>query len=87
MEGKGKLLDGYDADMVLVDMESKRSISDSETWTKVGWSAFEGMGLTGWPVSTFVDGRMVFKREVGGPNRGAFLVEPGSTGKSLRFLR
>jgi dihydroorotase len=87
MEGKGELLEGFDADMVLVDMESKRSISDSETWTRVGWSAFEGMGLTGWPVSTFVDGRMVFKREVGGPNRGAFLVEPGSTGKSLRFRR
>jgi dihydroorotase len=85
MEGKGELLEGFDADMVLVDMKSKRNISDSETWTRVGWSAFEGMELTGWPVSTFVDGRMVFKREVGGPNRGAFLVEPGSTGKSLRF--
>ncbi|HJM24126.1 MAG TPA: dihydroorotase [Candidatus Thalassarchaeaceae archaeon] len=85
IEGKGELLEGFDADMVLVDMESKRGISDSETWTRVGWSAFEGMELTGWPVSTFVDGRMIFKREVGGPNRGVFLVEPGSTGRSLRF--
>ena len=87
IESKGKLLEGLDADMVLVDMESKRGISDSETWTKVGWSAFEGMELTGWPVSTFVDGRMVFKREVGGSNRGTFLVDPGSTGRSLRFQK
>jgi len=85
IEGKGKLMEGFDADMVLVDMESKRSISDSETWTRVGWSAFEGMSLTGWPVRTFVDGKMVFKREDGGPNSGSFLVEPGDTGRSLRF--
>jgi dihydroorotase len=74
-----------DADLVLVDMESSRTISDADTWTRVGWTAYEGISLTGWPVCTVVDGTIVHSRTAGGPNSGEILVEPGSVGRALRF--
>jgi len=85
IESKGILKEGFDADMVLVDMEDRRSISDEDTWTRVGWTAYEGIPLTGWPVNTFVDGRMVFNRDPGGPPKGKIMVKAGSTGRPLRF--
>ena len=85
IQGKGQLREGMDADLVLVDMESRRSISDADTWTRVGWTAYEGIPLTGWPVCTVVDGTIVHSRTSDGPNRGEIMVEPGSVGRALRF--
>ena len=85
IQGKGRLQEGMDADLVLVDMESSRTISDADTWTRVGWTAYEGISLTGWPVCTVVDGTIVHSRTAGGPNSGEILVEPGSVGRALRF--
>jgi len=87
MEGKGRLQEGFDADLVLVDMESRRSITDSDTWSRVGWTSYQGIPLTGWPVSTFVDGELVFRRTPEGPDRGEFSVDGGSSGRPLRFSR
>ena len=84
IQGKGRLQEGRDADLVLVDMESSRTISDADTWTRVGWTADEGSSLTGWPVCTVVDGTIVHSRTAGGPNSGEILVEPGSVGRALR---
>ncbi|HJM13738.1 MAG TPA: dihydroorotase [Candidatus Thalassarchaeaceae archaeon] len=85
IQGKGRLEEGRDADLVLVDMGKRRAISDTDTWTRVGWTAYEGIPLTGWPVGTFVDGRMVFNRTRGGSAKGSILVEPGTVGRALRF--
>jgi len=85
IRGKGQLREGMDADLVLVDMESRRSISDSDTWTRVGWTAYEGVPLTGWPVCTVVDGTIVHSRTSDGPKRGEIVAEPGSVGRALRF--
>jgi dihydroorotase len=85
IQGKGHLQEGMDADLVLVDMESRRSISDADTWTRVGWTAYEGIPLTGWPVCTVVDGTIVHSRTDDGPKRGEIVAEPGSVGRALRF--
>jgi dihydroorotase len=85
IQGKGQLQEGMDADLVLVDMESRRSISDADTWTRVGWTAYEGIPLTGWPVCTVVDGTIVHSRTGDGPKRGEIVAEPGSVGRALRF--
>ncbi|MDP7002377.1 MAG: dihydroorotase [Candidatus Thalassarchaeaceae archaeon] len=85
IQGKGQLREGMDADLVLVDMESRRSISDADTWTRVGWTAYEGIPLTGWPVCTVVDGTIVHSRTRDEPHRGEIMVEPGSVGRALRF--
>ena len=60
MIGKGRIAEGYDADLVLVDMERTRTIRNEEQITKSGWSPWAGETLTGWPVRTWVMGRTVY---------------------------
>jgi len=85
MRNKGSLIEGYDGDLTLVDLETRRVINDSDTWTKVGWTPYAGRELTGWPVYTIVDGVVVHRREVGGALRGIPMALPGSAGRALRF--
>ena len=85
MVGKGRLAAGYDADLVLVDMENRRTIQDSDTWTRVGWTPYAGREMTGWPIHTIVDGRVVHSRERGGSLRGTAIATPGSAGRALKF--
>ncbi len=57
---KGRIEEGYDADLVLIDPELKQTVLDEHQVTKSGWSPWHGMELTGWPVRTWVMGRTVF---------------------------
>ncbi|AHB87649.1 dihydroorotase [Thermosynechococcus sp. NK55a] len=59
---KGKIAPGYDADLVLVDLQTYRPVRREELLTKCRWSPFEGWSLTGWPVYTFVNGEVVFSQ-------------------------
>lgn len=58
--GKGRIEVGYDADLVLVDMQLKRTIRNDEQWTRSKWSPWHGTTLQGWPVHTLVAGRTVY---------------------------
>ena len=58
--GKGRIEEGWDADLVLVDMEAERVVRNEEQRTKCGWSPWHGAVLRGWPVRTWVGGRTVF---------------------------
>ena len=51
---KGAIAVGYDADLVLVDLNTTRAVVRSELQTKCGWSPFEGWKLTGWLIITIV---------------------------------
>ena len=62
---KGRIAVGYDADVVLVDMEQTAEIRNESQQTKCRWSPWHGVSLTGWCVRTWVLGRTVF-------NRGSF---------------
>ncbi|NJM19655.1 MAG: dihydroorotase [Richelia sp. SM1_7_0] len=57
---KGLISPGYDADLVLVDLNSRKQVRREELVTKCGWSPFEGWNLTGWPVTTIVGGEVVY---------------------------
>ncbi|WP_346289160.1 dihydroorotase [Sphaerothrix gracilis] len=57
---KGAIAPGYDADLILVDLETYRPVLREELQTKCGWSPFEGWDLTGWPVMTIVGGQVAF---------------------------
>lgn len=59
---KGSIAPGYDADLVLVDLNTYKPVLREELQTKCGWSPFEGWKLTGWPVVTVVGGQVVFDR-------------------------
>ncbi|MEM6315316.1 MAG: dihydroorotase [Planctomycetota bacterium] len=58
--GKGRIADGYDADVVLVDLAAEHTIRNAEQLTKCGWSPWDGVTLRGLPVKTWVGGRLVF---------------------------
>ena len=71
--------------MTLGDLETHRTITDADTWTKVGWTPYDGFELTGLPMWTIVDGIPVHRREKDGDFKGTPLVKPGQTGRNLRF--
>ena len=61
MLGKGSIAVGNDADLVLVDMNLSRTISNESQHTKCKWSPWDGVSLVGWPIRTWVMGREVYR--------------------------
>lgn len=59
---KGAIAPGYDADLILVDLDNYHPVLREELQTKCGWSPFEGWNLTGWPVYTIVGGQVVYEK-------------------------
>jgi len=59
---KGAIAPGYDADLVLVDLNTYHPVLREELLTKCGWSPFEGWNLTGWPAITIVGGQIVYQK-------------------------
>jgi dihydroorotase len=57
--GKGRIAEGYDADLTVVDLKARRTITDAWIASRSGWTPFAGMTVTGWPVGTVVRGRRV----------------------------
>ncbi len=45
-------------DVVLVDLETVRTVDDAELHTKVKWSPYQGKTLKGWPRYTIASGRL-----------------------------
>ena len=60
LRNKGAIRVGYDADLVLVDLNKSQTILNENQLTKSRWSPWHGTTLTGWPVRTWVMGRTVF---------------------------
>ncbi|MFH1235505.1 MAG: dihydroorotase [Parcubacteria group bacterium] len=57
---KGRIEEGFDADLVVVDMNKRAVVTKEMLLSKCGWSPYEGKELIGWPVATFVNGNLVF---------------------------
>lgn len=60
IRNKGRIQEGYDADLVLVDLQRQHTIRNEEQLTKSGWSPWDGVTLQGLPVRTWVMGQTVF---------------------------
>ena len=58
---KGRLEVGYDGDVVLVDLNASQTIHPQTTFTKCGWSPWEGKTLKGSVILTAVLGQTVFR--------------------------
>ncbi len=61
--GKGRLAVGYDADIVLVDLQAKRVIENSWIASRCGWTPFHGRNVTGWPKATILRGNIVMRED------------------------
>ncbi len=57
---KGRIEVGYDADLVLIDMNRETEVRNEDQIAKCGWTPWHGTTLKGWPVRTLVGGRTVF---------------------------
>ncbi len=60
LKGRGALKEGSFADIMVVDINLKKEVKREEQRTKCGWSPYEGRVLKGWPVMTFVNGKLVY---------------------------
>ncbi|MBI2652380.1 amidohydrolase family protein [Candidatus Woesearchaeota archaeon] len=60
IKNKGFLKEGYDADLVIVDLDKRQAVRNEDLLTKCKWSPFEGKILKGWPVTTIVNGNVVY---------------------------
>ena len=75
--GKGRIAVGYDADLTVVDLKRRQTITDAWIGSRAAWTPFAGKSVTGWPVGTVVRGRRVMWE--------GEIVTP-STGAPVRFL-
>jgi dihydroorotase len=74
---KGRVAVGYDADLTIVDLKRRETITDRWVVSRAGWTPYDGMSVTGWPVGTFVRGRKaMWEGELAAPAQG----------ERLRFL-
>jgi dihydroorotase len=60
IHNKGKVIEGWDADLTIVGMKHAKPVKNEEMFTKVRWSPFHGRILVGWPVYTVVGGQVAF---------------------------
>lgn len=59
--GKGRIAVGYDADLSLVDLAARREINNQWIASVSGWTPYDGMSVTGWPIATVVRGHRVMQ--------------------------
>ncbi len=70
--GKGRIAAGYDADFTVVDLKRQETIRNWLIASRCGWTPYDGMKVTGWPVGTFVRGvRVMWQGEVLARGTGA----------------
>jgi dihydropyrimidinase/dihydroorotase len=62
---KGAILPGSDADLVVIDLQRRATITKDRLHTVTPWSIYEGWEVTGWPVMTVVRGRIVMEWPAG----------------------
>ncbi len=58
---KGVVQIGSDADFTIVNMHKKHVLSSEESYSKSGWTAFDGVKVKGMPVNTIVRGEIVME--------------------------
>ena len=77
MAAKGRIAAGYDADLTVVDLKRRETIANAQVASRAGWTPFDGVAVTGWPVGTLVRGHKVMWQ--------GELISPGQ-GERVRFL-
>ena len=63
IKNKGFIKKGYDADLTIVDMNKEKVILNDSMQSKCGWTAFHGTKTKGWPITTIVNGHIVYDNE------------------------
>ncbi|TVR84666.1 MAG: dihydroorotase [Rhodospirillales bacterium] len=75
--GAGRIALGYPASLTVVDLKHRQMITNLGMVSRCGWTPFDGLTVTGWPVMTVIRGRVVMRE-------GTLLGDPA--GEAVRFL-
>jgi dihydroorotase len=68
---KGRIAVGYDGDFTIVDLKRRQTIRNNWIASRCGWSPYDGVDVTGWPIGTIVRGcRVMWEGSLSGPSRG-----------------
>ncbi len=68
---KGRLAVGFDADLTIVDLKARVTITHAQSASRVGWTPFDGFEAKGWPMATIIRGTVVMRdAEIVAPSRG-----------------
>ena len=51
------------SDLVIVDLDKRQAVRSEDLLAKCKWSPYEGKILKGWPVTTIVNGNIVYDNE------------------------
>lgn len=76
MVSKGRIARGYDADFTIVDLKKAKEITNAQQHSRSGWTPFDGMVVTGWPVMTIVNGHIVMQEDE---------LRDGQAGAAIKF--
>ncbi|WP_029351490.1 dihydroorotase [Bosea sp. 117] len=68
---KGRIAVGYDADFTVVDLKRRETIRNEWIASKAGWTPYDGVEVTGWPIGTLIRGlKVMWEGELTAPSRG-----------------
>jgi dihydroorotase len=71
IRGKGRIAVGNDADLTIVDLKRRETITNGWIQSRSGWTPYDGVSVLGWPVGTIVRGRRVmWEGDISGPPGG-----------------
>ena len=76
LKDRGKLMQGRNADLTVIDFKRKFKISASKFYSKAKFSPFDGWKVQGCPIKTFVNGLSVMDEEE--------IVRKAGSGKIIR---
>jgi len=77
---KGTIAIGSDADLALCDMEKTQTVTVEGLHSAQNFTPFSGLSLTGWPVTTILRGKVVFRDdEIQGSPSGEFVRRNGTS--------
>jgi dihydroorotase len=74
---KGRLAVGFDADLTLVDLERRVTLTHAMMASRCGWTPFDGLTVTGFPVATVLAGALAMREGelLGAPRGGVVRFE------------
>lgn len=79
LRGKGRITAGADADLLLVDPQARRTLTDESVRSKAGWTPYAGRSVRGEVVTTLLRGTVVAESgKVAEKRTGQFLPGPGA---------
>jgi dihydroorotase len=72
IRGKGRIAAGYDADLTIVDLKRKQTITNDWIESRCGWTPYDGVTVQGWVAGTIVRGhRVMWDGQIMAPATGA----------------